>query len=151
RGLAVGQSPAAKGRIVLRGAGATFPAPLYEKWIQTYCREHPEVAITYEAVGSGEGQRRVLAAPAGLRGSAAALSDEQLAEVKVGARLLPATAGMVVLAYNLPGLNGLKIRRDVYVDIFTGRIHTWDDPRIRADNPGLKLPNRSIQLVARQD
>src|SRR5262249_30002422 len=141
----LGQTPAARGPIVLRGAGATFPAPLYERWIQIYRREHPEIAITYEAVGSGEGQRRFLADAVDFGASDAALSDEQLARVKWGARLVPATAGMVVLAYNLPGLNGpLKLGRDVYVDIFNGRIRAWDDPRIRANNPGVNLPNRSI-------
>src|SRR5262249_20964347 len=81
-----------------------------------------------------------------------ALSDEQLARVKSGARLVPATAGMVVVAYNLPGLNGpLKLAREVYVDIFSGRIRSWAHPRIRADNPGLNLPNSSNTIVARQD
>src|SRR5262245_12383627 len=150
--LSLGQAPAAKGRIALRGAGATFPAPLYERWIETYRREHPEIAISYDAVGSGEGQRRFLADAVEFGASDAALSDEQLARVKVGARLVPATAGMVVLAYNLPGLNGpLRHGRDVYVDIFSGRIRTWNDPRIRGDNPGLNLPNRNITIVARQD
>ena len=91
---------------MLRGAGATFPAPLYEKWIQTYRQQHPEVAITYDAVGSGEGQRRFLADAVDFGASDAALSDEQMARVKAGARLVPVTAGMVVLAYNLPGLGG---------------------------------------------
>jgi phosphate transport system substrate-binding protein len=152
RGPALGQDPAAKARIVLRGAGATLPAPLYERWIQTYRREHPDVAIRYDAVGSGEGQRRFLADAVDFGASDAALSDEQMGRVKAGARLLPATAGMVVLAYNLPGLNGpLKLGRDVYVDIFSGRIRSWDDPRIRAHNPGLNLPKRNISIVARQD
>src|SRR5215468_4946082 len=150
--LSLGQAPAAKSRIALRGAGATFPAPLYERWIETYRREQPEIAISYEAVGSGEGQRRFLADAVDFGASDAALSDEQLGRVKVGARLVPATAGMVVLAYNLPGLKGpLKLGRDVCVDIFGGRIRTWNDPRIRADNPGLNLPNRNITIVARQD
>ena len=151
-GVASGQNSAGKGRIVLRGAGATFPAPLYEKWIQTYRQQHPEVAITYDAVGSGEGQRRFLADAVDFGASDAALSDEQMARVKVGARLVPVTAGVVVLAYNLPGLGGpLKLGRDVYVDILAGRVRTWDDARIRAQNPGLNLPNRSIAIVARQD
>src|SRR5262249_37820743 len=84
--------------------------------------------------------------------SDAALSDEQLASVRPGARLVPVTAGIVVLAYNLPGLGGdLRLGRDVYLDIFAGRVRTWDDPRIPADTPGLALPNRSIATVVRQD
>jgi phosphate transport system substrate-binding protein len=138
--------------VVLRGAGATFPAPLYEKWIQTYRLEDPRVSITYAGVGSGEGQRRFLADAVDFGASDAALTDEQMKHVKTGARLLPVTAGLVVLAYNLPGLGGpLKLPRDVYVDIFAGRVRTWDDPRIRAPNPSLHLPGRSIAIVARQD
>jgi phosphate transport system substrate-binding protein len=139
-------------KVVLRGAGATFPAPLYEKWIHAYLKEHPEVAITYDVVGSGEGQRRFLNDAVDFGASDAALSDEQMARVKAGARLVPATAGIVVLAYNIPGLGGpLRLGRDVYVDIFAGRIRTWDDPRIRAHNPSLNLPHRTIVIVARQD
>jgi phosphate transport system substrate-binding protein len=69
-----------------------------------------------------------------------------------GAVLIPATAGMVVLAYNLPGVEGeLRLPRDVYVDIFLGKIWKWDDPRIVAANPDLKLPSKLIQTVVRRD
>lgn len=138
--------------VVLKGAGATFPAPLYEKWIQAYRQVDPRVSISYDAVGSGEGQRRFGAGSVDFGASDAALSDEQMARVRAGARLIPAAAGIVVLAYNVPGLGGpLKLSRDVYVDIFARHIRTWNDPRIRAINPGLTLPNRTIALVARQD
>jgi phosphate transport system substrate-binding protein len=139
-------------RTVLRGAGATFPAPLYEKWIQTYQRENPGVVINYDAVGSSEGQRRYLADSVDFGASDAALRDEQMAAVKAGARLVPVTAGLVVLAYNVPGLTGpLRLSREVYAAIFAGRIRAWNDPRIRDANPELNLPNRNIALVARQD
>ena len=143
-------SPPAK--VVVRGAGATFPAPLYEKWITTFRKQNPDLAITYDVVGSGEGQKRFLANAVDFGASDAALSDEQLATVKPGAQLVPVTAGMVVLAYNLPGLGGdLRLSRTVCADIFGGTIKTWDDPRIRADNPGLALPRRSIAVIVRQD
>ena len=152
--IVLAASPAARAqdKVVLRGAGATFPAPLYEKWIQVYRREHPEVAISYGAVGSSEGQRRFLADAVDFGASDAALTDEQIARVKAGARLVPATAGIVVLAYNLPGVTAaLRLPRDVYVDILAGRIRSWDDARIRTANPGLTLPSRTMALVARQD
>ena len=143
---------AAKGTLSLRGAGATFPAPLYEAWIQAYRRANPDVVITYEAVGSSEGQRRYLADAVDFGASDAALSDEQMARVKSGARLVPVTAGIVVLAYNMPGATApLRLSREACAEIFAGRIKTWNDPRIRAANPGLDLPNRTIALVARQD
>jgi phosphate transport system substrate-binding protein len=142
----------AKAKVVLKGAGATFPAPLYEKWIQAYRQVDPRVSISYDAVGSGEGQRRFQSGSVDFGASDAALTDEQMARVQAGARLIPASAGIVVLAYNLPGLDGpLRLSRDVYVDIFARRIRTWNDPRIRVVNPGLTLPNRTIALVARQD
>ena len=146
------EEPGAKPTIQLRGAGATFPAPLYERWIATFRKENPDVAISYDAVGSGEGQRRFIAERVDFGASDAALSDEQMSRVTLGARLIPVTAGIVVLAYNVPGLNGrLALSRDVVVDIFAGRIRSWDDPRIRATNPDLALPSRTIALVARQD
>ena len=150
--VAHGQTPAPAGSLQLRGAGATFPAPLYERWIAAYRREHPEVTISYEGVGSGEGQRRFIAEGVDFGASDAALSDEQMARVKPGARLVPVTAGIVVLAYNLPGVGGtLKLPRDVVVDVFAGRIRSWNDPRIRAANPELTLPDRMIALATRQD
>jgi len=137
--------------IVLHGAGATFPAPLYKKWIGVFTSQNPDVSIDYQEVGSGEGVRRFLAQSVDFGASDGALTDEQMTKVE-GARLVPATAGMVVLAYNLPGLGGdLKLSRDAYVDIFLHRIQKWNDPRIQALNPGLKLPNLSIVIAARKD
>ena len=138
--------------VVLRGAGATFPAPLYKKWIDVYTKQHPGVAINYADVGSGEGTVRFLERTVDFGASDAGLSDEQMASVRAGAKLIPATAGMVVLAYNLPGLGGpLRLSRDVYTDIFAGKIREWNDPRVRAVNPGLNLPRQTITLVGRQD
>ncbi|HXJ79181.1 MAG TPA: phosphate ABC transporter substrate-binding protein PstS [Candidatus Methylomirabilis sp.] len=151
-GLALYSGPSSGAQIALRGAGATLPAPLYERWIRMYREERPDVQITYEAVGSGEGQRRFLTDAVDFGASDAALTDEQIAHVKGGVQLVPVTAGMVVLAYNLPRLGGpLRIPRDVCVDIFAGRIRSWNDPRLRAANPGLDLPGRNIALVVRQD
>jgi phosphate transport system substrate-binding protein len=139
-------------RVELRGAGATFPAPLYEKWIQAYRKENPQVAIAYDGVGSSEGARRYLADAVDFGASDAALNDEQMARVKAGARLVPVTAGIVVIAYNIPGLAApLRLSRDAIAGIFAGEIRSWNDSRIRDANPGVVLPNRSIALVARQD
>lgn len=136
----------------MRGAGATFPAPLHEKWIMTFRKLNPDLLITYDVVGSGEGEKRFLANAVDFGARDAAPHDDQLTRVKPGAQLVPVTAGMVVLAYNLPRLGGdLQLSRGVLADIFAGRILTWDDPRIRADNPGLALPRRNIALIVRQD
>jgi phosphate transport system substrate-binding protein len=152
--LVVAAAPAlsANATVTLRGAGATFPAPLYERWIQAFRKAEPGVAITYDVVGSGEGARRFIANAVDFGASDAALSDEQIARVTPGARLVPVTAGIVVLAYNVPGLERpLKLPRSVVADIFAGRIRMWNDPRLAAANPGVSLPAHTIAVVARQD
>ncbi len=156
--LAFGQNPAptpstaANERVALRGAGATFPAPLYRKWIDVYTRANPNVAIEYQDVGSGEGIKLFLDNAVDFGASDSALNDEQIQQAKAGATLVPATAGVIVLAYNLPDVEGtLKLSREVYADIFLGKIREWNDSRIQALNPGLKLPQQTITLIARQD
>jgi phosphate transport system substrate-binding protein len=143
---------AAGGALQLHGAGATFPAPLYKKWVEEYQKQHPDVQLSYKAVGSGEGTKQFMAGVVDFGASDAAMSDEEMAAVKRGVQLLPTVAGSIVLAYNLDGLGGdLKLSRDVYVDILLGKITTWDDPRLKAINPNLRLPRDNIALVARQD
>lgn len=140
------------GTLALRGSGATFPAPLYQRWISVFAKHHPNFPISYDATGSGEGVRAFLAEELDFAGSDAALSDEQMTQVKRGVQLVPATAGIIVIAYHVKGLNGaLKLPREVYKDIFAGNITQWNDSRIQAVNPDLKLPNESITIVARQD
>ncbi|WP_041603484.1 phosphate ABC transporter substrate-binding protein PstS [Thioflavicoccus mobilis] len=140
------------GSLRIRGAGATFPEPLYQEWLDRYSEVTPEVAFSYVGVGSGEGIRRFIAEEVDFGASDAAMSDAEIARVTRGVELIPATAGMVVLAYNLPGVAGdLRLPRDVYVDIFLGRIWRWDNPRIVAANPHLDLPAKVIQTVVRRD
>lgn len=138
--------------VLLQGAGATFPAPLYKQWIAAYKKVEPSTTIDYKALGSGEGVKRFLDDSVDFGASDAAMTDSQIAAAKRGAILVPSTAGLVVLAYNLPGLNGeLKLSRDTYVALLMGKIHRWNDARIQASNPGLNLPDREVILVARQD
>src|SRR5215467_3324841 len=97
----------------LRGAGSTFSAALYNQWIENYHREHPTVSVTYDAVGSGEGVRRFVAGLVDFGASDVVLSDREAAQISRGAIMVPSTAGMVVLAYNLPGMSGeLRLSRD---------------------------------------
>lgn len=151
-GTAIAEIAAEKPVILLQGAGATLPAPLYQDWIKTYAQRRPTVHVSYDAVGSGEGIRRFLAREVDFGASDAAMSDEQIASAPEGVKLVPATAGLIALAYHLPGLiEPLRLRRAVYVDILLGRIRRWDDARIAVDNPGVKLPQRDIVRVVRQD
>lgn len=138
--------------VELHGAGATFPAPLYKAWIERFHKEHPGVTLRYEPVGSGEGVARFSDGAIDFAGSDVAVSTTSEERSGGGVAQFPVTAGMVALAYNLPGLAGrLKLPRDVYTDIFVGKIRRWNDPRIAAANPQLHLPAQDIAVVARED
>jgi phosphate transport system substrate-binding protein len=145
------------GGILLQGAGATFPAVLYDEWFHQYENSHPRTLITYDAVGSGEGVRRFVGRSAtddervDFGASDAAMRDDEIAAVPNGALLLPLTAGSVALAYNLPDVPALKLSRQAYTGIFMGQITNWNDPLIARANPGVKLPKLTIATVVRQD
>ena len=139
-GTAAAEISSGEKGILLEGAGATFPAPLYKKWIDAYTKIGRTSGSITSAVGSGEGIKRFIAREVDFAASDAAMSDEQIAGVREGVKLVPATAGLIALAYNLPGLTEpLNFSRDVYVDVLLGKIRRWDDPRIKASNPGLRL------------
>jgi len=135
----------------LHGAGATFPAPLYAKWIEAYAKEHPDVTISYDAVGSGDGIKMFIDETVDFGASDAAMTDEEIAQVERGVQLIPMTAGSIVLAYNIDGVADLKLSRDVIADIFLGKITNWSDPRIQEINPGQTLPRATISVVVRKD
>jgi phosphate transport system substrate-binding protein len=145
-------APVMAAGLALQGAGSTFSAPLYEKWIAEFERTHPSVSIHYAAIGSGEGIARFRSGAVDFGASDVPLSAADAATIERGAIQAPSAAGMIVVAYNLPGLKGqLKLPQDAYVDIFMGRIRNWDDPRIRAANPGLVLPHINIAVIGRLD
>ena len=136
----------------VRGAGATFPAPLYQAWIDDFRDVRPEVRVSYDAVGSGEGVRRFVDGEADFGASDAAMTDAEIARVDGNVHLIPATAGMVALAYNLPNLEApLKLSREVLAGIFLGEITHWRDERIAALNPGVELPSLTVARVVRRD
>jgi phosphate transport system substrate-binding protein len=140
------------GSITLQGTGATFPAPLYQRWYAEYNKLHPEVQVNYQALGSGAGIKQFQQHLVDFGASDAAMTDQEMAVVKGGVVLLPMTAGSVVLAYNLPdGPPELKLSRDAYVGIFLGKITQWNDPAIAKANPGAKLPETKITVVTRSD
>jgi phosphate transport system substrate-binding protein len=150
--LAAGEPPAWSAEISLHGAGSTFASLIYKKWIEAYRSVSPSVAIAYDPVGSGEGVARFIAEVVDFAGSDVPLTDAEISEVHDGASVVPTTAGMIVLTYNIPGVTAnLQLPRAVYADIFAGVIKRWDDPRVRAANPGLALPHLDIVLVARLD
>ncbi len=136
----------------LVGSGASFPFPLYSAWFKAFSQKTSGVTVDYQAKGSGAGIQDLINNTVDFAASDAAMSPEQIAKVERGVVLLPMTAGEIVLAYNLPDKpKELKLPRDVYPDIFLGKITKWNDPRIVAANPGVKLPDLPITVVRRSD
>ncbi len=157
-GLALGAALATPGfaqgeRVTLSGGGSTFAAPLYKAWIEAYRAMAPSVDVSYAEIGSGEGISRFLDGSLDFGATDAPLTAEQEATVPDGVTHVPVTAGMVAVAYNLPGdLQGeLRLPRDVLGDVFAGTITYWDDPRLAKANPDLPLPHWPVQVVARVD
>jgi len=151
-------SPAAGGsgaKASLSGAGASFPAPLYQRWFSDYNKANPGVQISYQSVGSGAGVEQFLAGTVDFGATDAPLKDEERAKFKAkyGAEpiQIPMTGGSVVFAYNLDGVKDLKLSREAYCGITTGKITKWNDPAIAKANPGAKLPDQPIDFVHRSD
>ncbi len=136
--------------IDLQGAGATFPFPLYSKWVAEYQKVDPRVHINYQSIGSGGGIRQITEKTVDFGASDAPMNAEELAKTP-GILHIPTTIGAVVVGYNLPGVTGLKLSPDVLADIFLGQIKTWNDKRLVELNPGLKLPKDAISIAYRSD
>lgn len=142
----------AGGTVRLQGAGATFPNPLYQKWLSEYSKLNPNSRIDYQSIGSGGGIKGVKEQTLDFGASDAPMSDEDLQAAPGKILHIPTVLGAVVLTYNLEGVNQpLRFSPDVIADIFLGKIKRWDDARIKADNPGVNLPAANITVVHRSD
>jgi phosphate transport system substrate-binding protein len=139
----------------LNGAGATFPKPLYIEWIGEFQIASPDVKINYQGVGSGGGIQQFTQLTVDFGASDAPMTDEEIAaaETASGAKVLhiPTVFGAVVLAYNLEGVEELKLDSDTLASIFLGEITKWNDAKIVALNPDVTLPDEAIQAVHRSD
>src|SRR5271166_1478430 len=133
--------------VKLQGAGASFPAPLYSKWFKDYSAAHPDVQVDYQSIGSGGGVKSFMDKTVDFGASDAAMKPEDMAKVEGGVQLVPMTAGAIVLAYNLPDIPNLRLTREAYADIFLGKVKKWNDPLIAKENPGVKLPDKPINVV----
>jgi phosphate transport system substrate-binding protein len=150
--LCVALALPALGQTTLNGAGATFPYPMYSKWFSEYHKLHPNIEINYQSIGSGGGIRQVLAGTVDFGASDGPMTDEQLAEAKTKILHIPTVLGAVVPAYNVPGVSSeIRFSPKTIADICMGKITTWNDKAIVADNPGVKLPNQSIIVVHRSE
>ena len=134
----------------LNGAGATFPAPLYQKWFQEY-KDKTHVQINYQGLGSGAGIKAITAHTVDFGASDAPMSAVELAAAP-GIVHIPTVAGAVVVAYNVPGIGpGVHLTPDVIADMFLGKISKWNDPRISKLNPGVNFPAVPVNIAHRSD
>jgi phosphate transport system substrate-binding protein len=135
----------------LVGAGATFPYPLYAKWFSEYGAAHAGVSIRYQAIGSAAGVRAVSAGVVDFGATDVPMTDYQLASSRTKLVQVPALMGAVVPIFHLPGVSQLRLSGEVLADIYLGRISSWNDARIRGDNPDAELPDRKIFVVHRAE
>jgi phosphate transport system substrate-binding protein len=147
-----GAGPESGGTVKLQGAGATFPNPLYQKWLSEYQKIHPNVHIDYQSIGSGGGIKQIQAQTVDFGASDAPMKDEDLKAAPGELLHIPTVLGAVVLTYNLSGISQkLRFSPDVIADLFLGKIKKWNDPRIKADNPDVNLPAVDVVVVHRSD
>ena len=149
----VASSQRASGAVDLTGAGATFPQPIYSKWMSDY-QAKTGVKINYQSIGSGGGIRQLSEGTVDFGATDSPMKDDEMAKAKGGAILhVPTVLGAVVVTYNLPelGQTPLKLSGPVVADIFLGKVKKWNDARIAALNPGAKLPAGDVLVVHRSD
>ena len=150
--LGATSSTLAQEKIRLTGSGASFPAPIYLTWFKDFSKKSANVTVDYQSKGSGAGVQDFLNKTVDFAASDSAMKKEDIAKVAEGVQLLPMTAGEIVISYNLPGNpKDLKLPRDVYSNIFLGKVTKWNDPKIVAANPGVNLPDLPITVVVRAD
>ncbi len=150
-GLAIAGITEARAQLLINGAGATFPYPLYSKWFDEYTRVDPSVQFNYQSIGSGGGQQQILAGTVDFGASDGPMTDQDLAKAPHKILHIPTVAGADVVTYNLPGKPQLKLDGPTIADIFLGQITKWNDPRLVSANPGVTLPEADIVVVHRSD
>jgi len=147
-----GGSGGGSGSVSLQGAGASFPSPLYQKWLSEYGKLHANIRIDYQSIGSGGGIKQLKEQTVDFGASDAPMSDADLKSAPGEILHIPTVLGAVVITYNLEGVKQpLRFSSEVLADIFLGKLKKWNDPKIAADNPGVILPANDITVVHRSD
>jgi len=141
----------ASAQMLINGAGATFPQPIYTKWFDAYSKVDPSVRFNYQGIGSGGGQKQILSETVDFGASDGPMSDENLAKAPRTLWHIPTVAGAVVVSYNLPGDPKLKLDGPTLAGIYLGTITKWNDPAIAGQNPDVSLPAQDITVVHRSD
>jgi phosphate transport system substrate-binding protein len=149
--LAAAGTLAASGETI-NAAGATFPAPIYQKWFEEFHKAHGDIQINYQSIGSGGGIRQLTEGTVDFGASDMPMTDEQLSKVtKFKVLHFPTVLGGVVPSYNVPGAADLNFSGATLAGIYLGNIKKWNDPEIKKDNPKANLPNDDITVVHRSD
>ena len=154
--IAIGVTVLAAGvaaqKVQINGAGATFPYPIYSKWFDEYKKQHPNVEINYQSIGSGGGIRQITNQTVFFGASDGPMTNDQLLAAPSKILHFPTVLGADVPVYNIPGVSAeLKFTGPVLADIFLGKITKWNDPQISKLNEGVKLPGTDITVVHRSD
>src|SRR5579864_3339086 len=139
-------------KLLINGAGATFPNPIYAKCLDEYHKSHPDIEINYQSIGSGGGIRQLLAGTVDFGASDGPMTNEQLAQAKVKILHFPTVLGAVVPTYNVPGVTQeLKFTPEALAGIFLGTVKKWNDGELVKANKGVKLPDNDIVVVHRSE
>lgn len=150
--LALLVSGTARAQLLINGAGATFPYPIYSKWFDEYTKVQPGVRFNYQSIGSGGGILMMRNQSVDFGASDAPVNDEQLKQMPGPIFHFPSVMGAVVLAYNLPDVKQkIRLTGTVIADIFLGKVVKWSDPEITQLNPGVTLPDDPIVTCHRSD
>jgi len=150
--VAVAAGPSrADAQLLMNGAGATFPYPIYSKWFDEYTKVDPAVRFNYQSIGSGGGIRQISERTVDFGASDGPMTDEQLKKAPSELLHIPTVLGADVVTYNLPNSPKLRFTGEVLADIFLGKITKWNDERITSLNPGVSLPGDPIIVVHRSD
>ena len=138
-------------QVALNGAGSTFVFPVMGRWIQDFQQSHSTVQINYQSIGSGGGIQQVKSGTIDFGASDAPLSDADMSQMTPVIQI-PESAGPICVTYNLDSLQKpLQLSSEALAGIFLGKITSWQDPLLKQDNPGVKLPNAKITVVHRAE
>ncbi|BDG04005.1 phosphate ABC transporter substrate-binding protein PstS [Anaeromyxobacter oryzae] len=147
--LAVAGTASAANKLLVTGAGATFPFPLYSKWFSEYNKLNPDLQFNYQSIGSGGGIQQITNRTVDFGASDAPMKDAQLAAAP-GTVHIPTVLGAVVVTYNAP-ITQLRLTPETLSGIYLGKITKWNDPALAKVNPGVKLPDTDIAVIHRSD
>lgn len=147
--VAAAGAASAAGTLLVNGAGATFPFPLYSRWFAEYGKLRPDLRFNYQPIGSGAGIQQITNGTVDFGASDAPMTDEELSRAPDVVHV-PTVLGAVVVAYQAP-VPALRLTPEALAGIFLGKITRWNDPALAAVNPGAKLPDLAISVIHRSD